>query len=572
MFIYPKPKKIEIAENSFLPIKQGDISVSPAGLVQGAKVKLNLIAPLMKAEAYELDISPDGILISSNGEAGAKMAFQTLRQILAQGTKDGIQCLKISDWPDMDVRGFMLDISRCKVPTMQTLAYLVDMLSLFKFNRLELYTEHTYAFKNHEIVWGDASPMTAPQYRTLDAMCMRAGIELVPNLNSLGHFDRWLRYEDYQELAECKAPFTDPMGNVRPYPTTLCPDEKAIDFIASLYDDFLPNFSSKNFNVGCDEPWELGMGKSAEKCKAQGKYKVYIDYLKKLENLCTVRGKKMHFWADVLLENPEYANELSEDTVAVLWGYYPDSPIDDEAKILHDLKRKFIIAGGTNSWNSFALRLDTAYQNVKDVCSAAKKWGAQGAVMTNWGDNGNHQAWSAMWLAVVAFAQSAWGDMFEENEVCEAVDMFIFNDPTRNMSKAITELGRADPAKKLHSLHNKLFFGKASEVESLKKDGVSEHFDRIFKGSQKAIEYLLNAQPRCPDADICKGELMLAADMMKWSVARASDDVEVQSLNLRKGLKLMRGQYEQLWLARARVGGLFESSAKAFINRTSSSK
>ncbi|MBO6103291.1 MAG: family 20 glycosylhydrolase, partial [Opitutales bacterium] len=425
------------------------------------------------------------------------------------------------------------------------------------------------AIKHHERVWGDSSPLTAAQYRALDALCARAGIELVPNMNSLGHFDRWLRYEEYQPLAESKAPFVDPLGNTRPYPTTLCPDGRAVDFIASLYDDFLPNFTSKNFNVGCDEPWELGMGKSAEACKQKGKYKVYIDYLKKLENLCAVRGKTMHFWADVLLENPEYSKELSPGTVAVLWGYYPDSPIDEEAKTLQELGRKFIIAGGTNTWNSFALRLNAAYQNVKDVCSAAKNRGALGAILTNWGDNGNHQAWCAMWLPVIAFAQSAWGETFDEADVCRAADSFVFRDATSNMSKAVTLLGRADPSVKLHSLHNKLFFGKPAEVEALKAEGVSKkHFDQIYNGAEAAIEAVKKADPHCPDAEVCKGELLLAADLMKWSVARACDDVNVESARLRKGLKIMKGQYEQLWLARARIGGLFESSARAFLNRS----
>lgn len=567
MFLYPKPQSLEISKGAFLKIGPGDVSVSEAGLPVGNKVRLDLMRPL-KPEAYEIEISPAGILVGCSGEAGARLAFQTLRQILMQAGPEGVQCLRVSDSPELPVRGFMLDVSRCKIPTMQSLAYLVDMLALFKFNRLELYTEHSYAFRGHEIVWGDATPMTGQQYRMLDALCRRAGIDLVPNMNSLGHMDRWLRHPEYAALAECKAPFTDPMGNVRPYPTTLCPDDKAASFVASLYDDFLPNFTSKNFNVGCDEPWELGMGKSKQACDERGRGRVYIEYLKKLAVLCSKRGRRMHFWADVILEEPELSKELPDDVVAVLWGYYPDSPIDEEAKILHDLDRPFLVAGGTNSWNSFALRLDAAFSNVRAVCSAAKKWGAEGAVITNWGDNGNHQAWCAMWLPVIAFAQSAWGAEFSEEDVCRAADMFVFQDSEGRMSKAVCELGRADPAVKLHSLHNRLFFGKAADVRALVDDGAGEHFDRMFEGANKAIEHLAAAKPRCPDADVCKGELGLAADLIKWTVARSHDDPEIRSLNLRKTLKLMRSQYEQIWLARARVGGLFESSARAFIDRS----
>ena len=42
----------------------------------------------------------------------------------------------------------MLDISRTKVPTMDTLLTLIDQFSTLKYNQIQLYTEHTFAFSN----------------------------------------------------------------------------------------------------------------------------------------------------------------------------------------------------------------------------------------------------------------------------------------------------------------------------------------------------------------------------------------------------------------------------------------
>ena len=43
---------------------------------------------------------------------------------------------------------------------------------------------------------------------------------------------------------------------------TLSPANKKIyDFLDSLYAQFLPLFSSKRFNVCCDETWDLGLGR-----------------------------------------------------------------------------------------------------------------------------------------------------------------------------------------------------------------------------------------------------------------------------------------------------------------------
>ena len=48
--------------------------------------------------------------------------------------------------PVLPVRGYMLDISRDKVPTMETLFALVDSLAALRYNQLQFYTEHTFAF------------------------------------------------------------------------------------------------------------------------------------------------------------------------------------------------------------------------------------------------------------------------------------------------------------------------------------------------------------------------------------------------------------------------------------------
>ena len=85
------------------------------------------------------------------------------------------------------VVGYMLDVSRNKVPTMASLYRMVDVLAELGYNQFQLYTEHTFAYRDHAVVWNDASPMTAEEVRALDAYCAGKGIDLVPNQNSFGH-------------------------------------------------------------------------------------------------------------------------------------------------------------------------------------------------------------------------------------------------------------------------------------------------------------------------------------------------------------------------------------------------
>ena len=96
---------------------------------------------------YTIDIQAEQIAIRASDPAMAYYAAQTVRQLFRQYPAN-LPCLHIEDWPDFPVRGVMLDISRDKVPTMATLYRLVDLLALMKINQLQLYTEHTFAYRD----------------------------------------------------------------------------------------------------------------------------------------------------------------------------------------------------------------------------------------------------------------------------------------------------------------------------------------------------------------------------------------------------------------------------------------
>ena len=118
------------------------------------------------AQGYVLDISPEGISIVGGDDAGLYYGIHTACQWVMQA-KDAIPCVHIEDWPDFPKRGVMLDISRDKIPTIETMYALVDRLSGWKINEIQLYTEHTFAYAGHETVWKDFSPMTGEGNRSL---------------------------------------------------------------------------------------------------------------------------------------------------------------------------------------------------------------------------------------------------------------------------------------------------------------------------------------------------------------------------------------------------------------------
>ena len=222
----------------------------------------------LRAEAYELDVTADGATLRHRDEAGLRYGTATFEQIRAQSSGQ-LPGLRIEDWPDFAVRGFMLDISRDRVPTRATLERLVELMAVARLNQLQLYMEHTFAYRDHEVVWRDASPITPEDVQWLDELCRSHGIELVPNQNCFGHMNRWLAHDAYRDRAEAPDGFELIPGIVLPA-SVLAPTADNAAFALDLFAELLPNFTSRRVNIGCDETFELGQGQSRDAVARHG--------------------------------------------------------------------------------------------------------------------------------------------------------------------------------------------------------------------------------------------------------------------------------------------------------------
>lgn len=296
-------------------------------------------------------------------------------------------------------RAYMLDISRDRVPTMKTLREIVDLLERCRYNQLQLYTEHTFAYREHSVVWEDADPMTAAEIRKLDAYCRMQGIELVANQNSFGHMERWLVHEEYNRLAKFpKGGAMTPWGTVKKFPTTLDPSNPdSLKLVEGLFDELLPNFTSDLVNIGCDETFEIS---------DPGEY---IGFLLKVADVVRRRGKRPMFWGDMVLRHPERVSELPRDMIALDWGYEGNHPFEREAAAFKAAGLEFYVCPGTSSWRSLGGRVENMRENLEAAEKAGRVHGAKGYMVTDWGDEGHWQPLAASLPGIVmggAFAST----------------------------------------------------------------------------------------------------------------------------------------------------------------------
>ena len=385
-------------------------------------------------EGYAIMIARTGIEISYRENGGLRAAIATFRQLLGQyGFR--LPCLSIRDWPDFSRRGVMLDVSRGRVPRLETLLELAERLAEFKINELQLYTEHTFAYHDYRPVWQTWGALTGSEIRKLDARCRELGIDLVPNQNSFGHLRQFLEDPKLRKLAEVAKPYEDASGEFVRRPSTLAPNHPGtLHFLRELYDELLPNFSSRFFNVGCDETWDLGRGQSKRICERLGPGRVYLNFLKQIYREVSARGRTMMFWGDIILKHPELIPELAAfgvppsggktsrpargaipRLIALAWGYEANHPFEKEAARFAKARIPFYVCPGTSTWQTLIGRHDNALANLRAAAQAGTQHGAVGYLITDWGDGGHPQPLAVSYLPYLAGASLSWcANTFDE--------------------------------------------------------------------------------------------------------------------------------------------------------------
>jgi len=524
-------------------------------------------------QGYELTITEQGIHVVADAPAGVFYAVMTLTQILQQRGRT-LPTLRIRDWPDFPNRGVMLDISRDKVPTMETLYALVDLLAFFKVNQFQLYTEHTFAYRNHPVVWAEASPLTGEEILALDAYCRERFIELVPNQNTFGHMRRWLVHDEYRDLAECPEGCDTRWGHFDE-PFSLNPlDPRSLDLVRSLLDELLPHFTSRQVNVGCDETVDLGRGRSKEAVEKYGEGRVYLDFLLKIYREVKARDHTMMFWGDIIVQHPDLVPELPRDVIALEWGYEADHPFDAHGRIFAASGVPFYVCPGTSTWNTIAGRTENAMGNLRNAAENGLKHGAVGFLNTDWGDNGHWQPLPASYLGFAYGAGVSWTyEASRDVDIVTVLNTFVFRDRAGVMGRIAFDLGNAYKVPGVRDFNGSILF----RILQRTPEQIAEHRGLTEEGLREALAYIDRVMAALdeedmdrPDADLIKREFAWAADMLRhgakrgiWALgkARGAEDVSLREELARDADRLM-AEFREIWHARNRPGGFKDSLAR----------
>ncbi len=550
-------------------------------------------------QGYELHIDKSQIDIFYSDAAGAFYALVALWQMYAMEKPPAAGVS--ADAPAFAARGFMLDVSRGKVPRDTTLEHLVNFLARMRYNQFQLYIEgFSFAYPSFSEVWEKESSLTPEEIRRLDAFCRERFIELIPNQNSLGHMAPWLAREEYASLAECEGGFS--YGGVTLPATTLDPeDERSLALVMKMTDDLLPCFTSGKFHVGLDEPFELGFGKS----KGKDLGAVFCGYVSGLHEKLAARGRQMMMWSDALHRFGAAEMELPEDILFLEWGYEKEHPFDERCRRLKEAGKHFYVCPGTSSWNTFTGMTDNMLTNIDNAISAAKTYGAEGVLLTDWGDGNHMQQLPFSYGSVIYCGLRAWNAEtgISRKKLADLLDAFVFMDRTGKMGEIVLAAGDywkleelalpcrtlahmvfASGIKDLASYEKGLLLtGKIQEILCLPQIKAAYPMEDLTLCPKNALaaadflehlrECLAETDPWCPDGALVREELengiAMAAFFCRyrallaegrtdaaWDIPGASGQPQSGARKQTEALEEIVREFRRLWKIRNKEGGL----------------
>lgn len=363
-----------------------------------------LLDSSMGEDAYELRVTEEGICIKCGSESGKFRAVTTLGQLFHEH-RDSLPYCEICDAPQFLRRGYMLDISSARIPTLETLKRLVDLLAALKYNELQLYMESfCYKFPQFPHVTEGFDCLTPEDMVALDRYCKERFIDLVPNQNCFGHMAVWLADKAFSHLG---------VGDERHKTGTLnilLPETE--EFVEKLFDSVLPYFRSQYVNIGLDEAFGLGKYQLEQICRDKGKTEVFMWWLGKVSDMIKRKyGKTVMFWSDMVYEAKNAFHLIPEGAVALNWNYdLIDTALSDRrCAYLEETGIPFYVCPGTSTWLGFTGRFDLMTFNLRTCAEFGANHGARGYLLTDWGEHGTHNTYPVFSLVPIALgAQYAW--------------------------------------------------------------------------------------------------------------------------------------------------------------------
>lgn len=289
-------------------------------------------------EAYVIGIDKQ-VTVSASDIHGAAYGLATVLQLMeADGEKISAPAVKISDKPDKEYRGLMVDLARKWHPFSSVLHY-VDLCYFYKIKYLHLHfmddQSYTLPSEGYPKLPTKNRSYTFEQIEELKEYADNRGVVIVPEVEMPGHA-RSLN-EAYPELFSCKfdegcgEELVTELGAAINANSIICAgSDVALSGIKKLIDETITLFpNSKYICLGGDEAnikvWEncSVCREYMKKNKLADVSELYCDFTAKVTDYALSKGVIPILWEGF---PKKYSDKISKDVIVIGWECHYQNP------------------------------------------------------------------------------------------------------------------------------------------------------------------------------------------------------------------------------------------------------
>ncbi len=368
-------------------------------------------AKTRETEGYRLVVAPEGVRIEAESRLGFLDAAETLAQ-LARDTGRAA-CCEITDWPAIENRLVMIALSQgaWREIDVDYWKRMIRELAAVKINMIMPYMDGgTFDYKKYPFLCEKgAGGMTHEKARLLSEYAYARGVELTPQIQTLGHSWVVLKHKELAHLRESAGVFCSSKPEVWA-------------FFGDLFDEMVDAFPRARYqHVGGDE-FGRGFGK-CPLCKAKiakiGRAGLYAEHMMRVHKMLADRGRKMMIWWHEGGLTNKAAPLLAKDIVIFDWHYgnqrsYPTLATLQGLGFQHVWATPAVTRYYRRNRNDFH---DT-FGNIRGFLTAAAARGVDGECTCTWvhGMWGGRNLFELNYYALLYSAQCAWSPLNADEE------------------------------------------------------------------------------------------------------------------------------------------------------------
>lgn len=284
-----------------------------------------------------------------------------------------------------------IDVARNAVLKVSKLKEIIDLIALLGFNSLQLYLEDVFELPGYPHFGYRRGRYTHEELKEIDDYAYAKGIEVVANIEVLGHLEQYLRYAEADAFKESKS-------------VLKCGDPKTYAFVECMIQTMRKCFRSNKINILCDEAGTVGVAQMLEQKRYISSYDIAMTHLNKVVELCKKHGfTELELSGDFFYHHLgkgyydfEFAPDREEclkipDVNICYWDYYHTEYAEYETLLKghRALGKEVSFSGAAWTWCGQLPNIDFTFETMEPALKCCLDYGVKRVTANTFGDDGN---------------------------------------------------------------------------------------------------------------------------------------------------------------------------------------